>query len=99
MLRRTEPVVSFVPWFVRRVQSKRAAASTSWTGRFARESVDAAIASSRSARRVIAATPIARPRAAQARAVTRSARPANVIAAVPKAVSITDITSARTVPA
>ena len=49
MLRRTEPVVSLVPRFERRVQSKRAAAPTSWTRRFARKSVAAAIASSRSA--------------------------------------------------
>jgi hypothetical protein len=96
MLRRTEPVLSLVPRFLGRVQSKRAAASTPWTGRFARKSVDAAIASSRSAHHVIAATPIARPRAAKVHAVTPSARHASVIGAVPKAALIIAITSART---
>jgi hypothetical protein len=76
----------------------RAAASTSWTGRFARRSVDAAIASSRSAHRVIAAMRIAR-RPVGWWPVARVFAPrASAIAAVPKAVSIIAITSARTVP-
>src|SRR5260221_12005365 len=74
MLRRPEPVVSFVPRFTRRVQSKRAAAPTSWPRRFARKSVDAVIDSSRSASRVIAAGRIARRRAARPRAVPRFGR-------------------------
>ena len=65
MLRRTEPVVSLVPRFGARVQSERAAAPTSWTRRFARKPAGAATASSRSARRVIAATRIARRRVAR----------------------------------
>ena len=99
MLRRTEPVVSLVPRFGRRVQSMRAAAPTSWTRRFARKSADAAIASLRSAPRVIAATPIARRRVAQPRAAPRSAPRANVIGAVPKGASIIATISARTAPA
>ena len=99
MLRRTEPVVSLVPRFERRVQSKRAAAPTSWTRRFARKSVDAAIDSSRSAARVIAAMRIARRRVAWPRAAHRSAPHANAIGAARKAASIIAITSARTAPA
>ena len=74
MLRRTEPVVPLVPRLRRRVQSKRAVAPTSWTGRFARKSVDAAIASLRSAPRVIAATPIARRRVVRPRAARQRHR-------------------------
>jgi hypothetical protein len=62
--------------------------------RFARKSVDAAIDCSRSAAPVIAATPIARRRVARPPAAHRSAPPANVTAAVPKAASIIAITSA-----
>jgi hypothetical protein len=99
MLRRTEPVVSLVPRFVRRVQSKRAAASTSWTGRFARKSVAAATACLRSASRVIVAMRIARRRAEWRHETHRSARRANATAAAQKGASITAITSARTAPA
>jgi hypothetical protein len=72
MLRRTEPVVSLVPRFKRRVQSKRAAASTLWMRRFVRKSADAAIVSLRSASRVIAATRIAPPRVGRRPAAHRS---------------------------
>jgi hypothetical protein len=99
MLRRTEPVVSLVPRFTRRVQSKRAAAPTSWTRRFARKSVAAAIVSSRSAPRVIAATRIARRRVARRLGPPQSAPRASVIGAVPKGASIIVITSEPTVPA
>ena len=73
MLRRTEPVVLLVPRFTRRVQSKRAAASTSWTRRFAR-GCGAATGSSRSASRAIADTRIARRRVARRRVARRSGR-------------------------
>jgi hypothetical protein len=99
MLRRTEPVVSLVSRFERRVQSKRTAAPTSWTRRFAKRSADAAIGCLRSAPRVIAATRIARPRVAQRLAARRSTRPATAIGAVPKGASIIAITSARIAPA
>jgi len=99
MLRRTEPVVSLVPRFLRRVQSKRAAASTSWTGRFARKSVAAATACLRSASRVIVAMHIARRHAEWRHETHRSARRANAIDVVPKGASIIAITSARTAPA
>jgi hypothetical protein len=84
---------------MRRVQSKRAAASTSWTGRFARKSVGAAIASSPFVRRAIAAMPIARRRVVRPRGETRCARRVRVIGGAPKGVSIIAITSARTVHA
>jgi hypothetical protein len=99
MLRRTEPVVSLVPRFLRRVQSKRAAASTSWTGRFARKSVAAATACLRSASRVIVAMRIARRRAEWRHETHRSAPRDSVTAAAPKGVSITVITNGRTAPA
>jgi hypothetical protein len=99
MLRRTEPVVSLVPRFKRRVQSKRAAASTSWVRRFARRSVDAAIASSPSVRRAIAAMRIARRRVASPRAEIRSARHVHVIGEVPKGASIIVTISGLTAPA
>ena len=99
MLRRTEPVVFLVPRFQRRVQSKRAAAPTSWTCRFARKSVAAATASLRSAPRVIAAMRIARRRVARWPAVRPSVPRANAIGAVPRDASIIAITSVRTAPA
>jgi hypothetical protein len=99
MLRRTEPVVSVVPRFERRVQSKRATAPLSWMRRFARKSVVAATASLRSASRVIAATRIARRRVGRTRVGHQSGPRANAIVRVLKAVSIIAITSARTAPA
>jgi hypothetical protein len=99
MLRRTEPVLSLVPRFLGRVQSKRAAAPTSWTRRFARRSVAAAIASLRSACRVIAGTRTARARVVRRRVRHQCARPGNAISAVPKAVSIIATISGRTAPA
>lgn len=99
MRRRTEPVVPLVPRFQGRVQSKRAAAPTLWTRRFARRSVDAAIGPSRSAPPAIAATRIARRRVVRPPAVHPSARLDNAIAAARKADSIIAITSARTAPA
>jgi len=99
MLRRTETIVSVLPRFTRRVQSKRAAAPTSWTRRFARKPADAAIDSSRSAGRVIAATHIAQRRVARRLVAPRSARRASAIGAVSKAASIIAITSERTAPA
>jgi len=67
--------------------------------RFARKSVDAAIVSSPSASRVIAATRIARRRVGRPRAARRSAPRANAIVAVLKAASIIAITSAPIAPA
>ena len=99
MLRRTEPVVSLVPRFERRVQSKRAGASASWTRRFAKKSVAGAIDSLRSAARVTAATRTARRRAVRRRGPPQSAPRASVIAAVLKDASIIGITSGPTVPA
>ena len=99
MLRRTEPVVSLVPRFERRVQSKRAAAPTSWTRRFARKFVDAAIDFLRSAPRVIAATRIARPCVAQQPVARPSGPRASAIGGAQKAASIIAITSAPTAPA
>jgi hypothetical protein len=99
MLRRTEPVVSLVPRFTRRVQPKRAADSPSWTRRFARKSVDAAIASSRSAPRAIAATPIARRRVARPRGAIPFGPLVRAIGAVLRAASIIVIISARIAPA
>jgi hypothetical protein len=99
MLRRTEPVVPVVPRFASRVQSKRAAAPTSWTRRFARKVVDAAIVSSRSAGRVIAARRIAH-RPAAPRRVTRQSPPRGAaIVAVAKAASIIAITNGPIAPA
>ena len=72
MLRRTEPVVLLVPRFTRRVQSKRAAASTSWTRRFARRRAGTATGSSRSAAPVIAVTRIARRRVVRWHVARRS---------------------------
>jgi hypothetical protein len=78
------------------VQSKRAAASTSWTRRFAKRPADVAIVFSPSASRVIAVTRIARRRAAPQGVESRSARHASVIAVAPKGASIIAIISART---
>jgi hypothetical protein len=85
--------------FIGDVQSKRAAASTSWTHRFARKPVDAAIASLPSVRHAIAAMRIARRRVARPHAETRSAWPVRVIGEVPKDGSIIVITNGRTAPA
>jgi hypothetical protein len=95
MLRRTEPVVPLVPRFERRVQSKRAAAPTSWTRRFVKKAVDVAIGCSRSARRVIAATRIARPGVVRPPVTPRSAPPVTAIGRARKAGSIIGITDAR----
>ena len=99
MLRRTKPVVFVVPRFNRRVQSERAAAPTLWTRRFARKSADAATASSRSARHVIAVTPIARWRAAPRLAARRSGLRVDAIGGAQRAASIIATISARTAPA
>jgi hypothetical protein len=98
MLRRTEPVVSRVPRFTRRVQSKRAAVSTPWMRRFVRKSADAAIVSLRSASRLIAVTRTAPPRVGRRRAAHRSG-PRDAIVAAWKGASIIVITSAPTAPA
>jgi hypothetical protein len=81
------------------IEDVRVAAPTSWTRRFARKVAGGATASSRSARRVIAATRIARPRVARPPATPRSAPRAGAIVAVPKAASIIGITNARIAPA
>jgi hypothetical protein len=99
MLGRTEPVDSVVPRFERRVQSKRAAAPTSWTRRFARKSVAVAMVCSRSAFRAIAAMRIARRPVGRTRVGHPSGPRANAIVRVLKAVSIIAITSAPTAPA
>jgi hypothetical protein len=67
--------------------------------RFVRESADAAIVSSRSALRAIAATRIAPPRVGRRRGAHRSGPHANAIDAAWKGASIIVITSARTAPA
>jgi len=99
MLRRTEPVVLLVPRFPRRVQSKRAAASTSWTRRFAREHAGVATGSSRSAARVIAVTRIARRRVVRRRVARRSVPRGSDIAGARKGASITAIISVPIAPA
>jgi len=99
MLRRTEPVVSLVPRFGSRVQSKGAAASTSWTRRFASKPADAAIGSSRSVPHVIEAMRIARRRVERRRVAIPPVPRASGIAAAPKGVWIIAITSGPIAPA
>ena len=78
-----------------RVQLECVAAPTSWTPRFARKRVGAAAASSRSARRAIAATRIARRRVARRVGTDRSAPPAAAIGPALKAASIIATINAR----
>jgi hypothetical protein len=84
---------------MRRVQSKRAAAPTSWTRRFARKSVNAAIAFSRSASRVIAAMRIAHRRVAWRHGAIQSALHVNATAPAPKGASIIATISGPIAPA